>query len=137
MTGVKAFCIPRAETPDYLPRVYEWLDAAYAVHDLPMPMDLAETLLNGHRQLWISWAPEGRILCGVITRLAKRRSGLHCEIEAAGGVEVHRWIRAMATIEDYAKRELCAKGTLQGRPGWERLLRHYRRSQIVLELELP
>lgn len=133
---VKAFCIPAADTPDYLPRVYNWLDQAYEVHDLLMPLDLAINLLNGHRQLWVAWAPEGKILCGVITRLARRRSGLHCEVEAAGGIEVGRWIRSMATIEEYAKAEGCSKVTVQGRPGWAKLLQKYRRSQIVLELDI-
>lgn len=136
MNAVKAFCIPRADTPQYWPHVCEWLDRAYERHDLLLPATLLDDLASGHRQLWVAWAPEGEILCGVITRLAKRRSGLHCEVEAAGGIEVWRWIGCMSVIEEYAKREGCLKVRIQGRPGWVRLLRHYRQSQVVIELEL-
>jgi hypothetical protein len=42
----------------------------------------------------------------------------------------------MATIEEWAKKEGCSKVTLQGRPGWAKLLQNYRRSQVVMELKL-
>lgn len=134
--GVKIFCIPRSDVLDYWPKVFAWLDQAYAKTDLPLPETCRDDLVSGHKQLWIAWAPEGKILCAVLTRLAKMRSGLHCEVVAAAGVEVERWIFGMATIEEYAKREGCSKVTIQGRPGWARLLRKYRRSQVILELEL-
>jgi hypothetical protein len=136
MMAVRAYCIPRDQIMDYWPRVDRWLDRAYAKTDLVMPGELVDQLQNGDRQLWIAWASEGKILCGVITRLAKRRLGLYCEIEAAGGVEVTRWIGCMTTIQEWAKSEGCSKVTVQGRPGWAMLLRHYRRSQVVLELDL-
>jgi hypothetical protein len=136
MSPVKIFCIPREDILDYWQHVVDWLDKAYEYHDLFLPETLRDDLISGQRQLWIAWAPEGKLLCGVITRLAKRRSGLHLEVEAAGGVEVWRWIQGMAVLEEYAKREGCIKVTVQGRPGWVRLLRRYRNSQIVLELDL-
>jgi hypothetical protein len=133
---VKIFCIPREDVLDYWPRVYPWLDRAYAKTGNPMPETCRDDLLQGHKQLWVAWAPEGRLLCAVLTRLAKMRDGLHGQVVAAGGVEVDRWIFGMTTIEQWAKDEGCVKVTVQGRPGWAKLLQDYRRTQVVMERQL-
>lgn len=141
--SVIAYCIQREHTRDYLRdrTICRWLDAAYAATDIPFEDELLllGKLATGDMQLWIACLEEGsnvRILAAVLTRLAKMRSGLHAQVVAAGGVEVKRWIGCMSTIEEWAKREGAIKVTVQGRPGWAKLLRNYRRSQVVLELDL-
>jgi hypothetical protein len=135
--SVKVFCIPRDQIIDYWPRVEAWIDASYAKVGAPTPPHQDIAMMDGHAQLWIAWGSEGKILCGVVTRLAKMRSELHCQLVAAGGVESQRWIGAMlATVQEWAKLEGCSKVTAQGRPGWAKLLRDYRISQVVLELDL-
>jgi len=139
MMAVQAYCIRREDTPAYLeqPRILGWLDAAYAATGLDMPDDLEERLRQGHMQLWVAYSPgEGQILCAVLTQLAKMRGNLHAQVVAAGGSDVQRWVSCIPTIEEWAKREGCSKVTVQGRPGWAKLLRRYRRSQVVLELAL-
>jgi hypothetical protein len=133
---VKIFCIPRADITDLWQRIFVWLDRAYAEMDIPMPPTLRADLLSGDKQLWIAWGEEAKILCAVVTRLAKMRSGLYCEVVAAGGAEVERWIHGIATIEEWAKTEGCSRVTVQGRPGWAKLLPRYRRSQVILELKI-
>lgn len=136
MMPVRVFCIPREDVLDYWPKVIRWLDAGYAKSDIPVPDTLRDDLLTGHKQLWVVWAPEGKILAAGLTRLAKMLDGLHCEVVCVGGEEVRRWIGCMATIEEYAKREGCSRVTVQGRPGWVRLLRKYRSARVILELDL-
>ncbi len=133
---VRIFCIPRADVMDLWQRVYPWLDAAYAELDIPLPPMLRADLLSGDKQLWVAWGDEAKILGAALTRLAKMRSGLYCEIVACGGAESTRWIHGIATIEEWAKSEGASKVTVQGRPGWAKLLPRYRRSQVILELEL-
>lgn len=133
---VKIFCIPREDILDYWPRVWQWLDRAYAKTDLPMPDTCRDDLMQGKKQLWVAWAPEQRLLCAVLTRLAEMRSGLQCEVIAAGGVEVERWIFGISVIEEWARSEGCTSISVQGRPGWARLLQHYRKTQVVMGRKL-
>jgi hypothetical protein len=133
---VKIFCIPRQDIGDFWQRAYPWIDSAYAKQDIPVPVALFEDLKVGNKQLWVAWGDEAKLLCAVLTRLAKMRSGLHCEVVAAGGAQVRRWIHGLATIEEWAKSEGCSKVTIQGRPGWAKLLPEYQRSQVILERRL-
>lgn len=136
--SVQAYQIPRNQVLDYWQSVIGLLDEAYAKNDIPFPETTRDELLHGHKQLWVAYAapPEHRILCAVLTRLSKMRSGLHCEVVAAGGKEVERWIHLMSCIEDWARLEGCVKVTVVGRPGWMRLLQRYRQRQVMMELEL-
>lgn len=138
MTVVRAYQIQRDQVLDYWQKVVGWLDVAYGKNDIPMPETLRDDLLSGHKQLWVAHAPapENQILCAVVTRLAKMRSGLHCEVVAAGGRGVDRWVDLISNIEDWARLEGCIKVTVVGRPGWARLLKGYSQRQVMLELEL-
>jgi hypothetical protein len=135
---VAAYQIPRDQVLDYWDRVKHWLDIAYGKNDIPLPETTLTDMLNGHKQLWVPYAhePENRVLGAVLTRLARMRSGLYCEIVAAGGHEVERWVGLISQIEDWARLEGCTKVTITGRPGWMRLLTKYRQHQVMLELEL-
>lgn len=134
---IKIFCIPRADIDYIWQRVLPWLDDAYAEMDIPLPPTLHDDLLLGDKQLWVAFdSADAKVLCAVLTRLAQMRSGLYCEVVACGGAESVRWIHGIATIEEWAKSEGAIKVTVQGRPGWAKLLPRYRRSQVILELEL-
>lgn len=132
---VRIFCIPACDIENLWLRVLPWLDEAYAKMDLPLPESLRFDLMAKNRQLWVAWE-NGLILCAVVTRLAKMRSGLYCEVVACGGAEATRWIDGIRIIEQWAKSEGAIKVTVQGRPGWAKLLPRYRRSAVILELEL-
>lgn len=137
MMAIKIFCIPHADVDYIWQRVLPWLDAAYAEMDIPLPPTLHDDLLLGDKQLWVACDDgDAKVLCAVLTRLAKMRSGLYCEVVACGGAEATRWIHGIATIEEWAKTEGCSRVTVQGRPGWAKLLPRYRRSQVILELEI-
>ena len=137
---VTAYQIPRDQVLDYWDRVKRWLDQAYGKNDIPLPETTLSDLMSGHKQLWVAYArpPEHQILCAVLTRLSKMRSGLYCEIVAAAGQGAERWVGLISQIEDWARLEGCTKVTITGRPGWMRLLadRQYRQRQVMLELEL-
>jgi hypothetical protein len=124
----------------YWPVVEKWIDDGYLACDLPMPDDIIEQLESGHKQLWVAVEMHHDkvvVLCAVLTSLAKMRSGLYCQVVCAGGSDVKRWIGCMRVIEKWAREEGCCKITVQGRPGWAKLLPSYRRVQVVLELEIP
>jgi hypothetical protein len=135
---VNAYQIPPDQVLFYWDTVFPWLEAAYAKTDIPTPESLLADLASGHKQLWVAYAepPDNRILCAVLTRLAKMLGGLHCEVVAAGGREITRWIHLMSSIEDWARLEGCVKVTVIGRPAWLRVLRNYRQRHVMLELEL-
>jgi hypothetical protein len=135
---VEVYQIERDQVMDYWPKVATWLDTAYGKNDIPMPETMRDDLLQGFKQLWVAWEPPpaNQIIGAALTRLARMRSGLHCEIVACAGHEVERWVDGIALIEAWAKIEGCKKVTIVGRPGWMKLLRNYRQREVMLELEL-
>jgi len=90
------------------------------------------------RQLWVVWDGE-QVIAAVMTRIIRLKSAddaKACQITAAGGLSVHRWKDLISTIEAFAKQEGCRKVTIEGRPGWERLFKSYRRTRVVIEKEV-
>lgn len=131
-----AFIVPRGAIPQVWPGVAEMIDAAYKSADEIMPRDILDELCSGHRQLWVVWSEEKEILAAVLTRIVQLRSCRAMQINACGGVQVERWAHLVALIHAHAKAEGCRKVTIEGRPGWERLFRDYKRTRVILELEL-
>ena len=117
---VRAYQIPPKEVPDYWQTVVGWLELAYGKNDIPLPITTLDDLLKGHKQLWVAYAeaPENKILCATLTRLAKMRRGLHCEIVAAGGNEAERWVGLISQIEDWARLE--GSRSWSGSGSWSR-----------------
>lgn len=127
--------MPRGSVDEIWPGVAKMIDEAYKFADEIMPHDLLDQLRSGHRQLWIVW--DGRqVLAAVMTRIVQLRSCRAVQITAAGGTAVERWKDLIVLIEDFARHEGCRKVVIEGRPGWERLFKDYRRTRVVIEREV-
>lgn len=136
--AAKAYAIPREEVWRVWPGVAEWIDSAYKAADEIMPLDILDQLRSGHRQLWVAWGDEQRVLCAVLTRIVQLRSGRALQVTGCGGEQVERWSDLITTLESFAKDEGCTKIQVSGRPGWARLYRNsgYRATRVVIEREL-
>jgi hypothetical protein len=111
------------------------VEEAYKFADEIMPPDMLDQLRQSLRQLWVVW-DGSQVIAAVLTRIVVLRSGKACRIIAAGGSRSKEWTGLVSVIEDFAKREGCRKVTIEGRPGWERSFKAYRRTKVVLEREL-
>lgn len=130
-----AYVVPRANVDQVWPTVANLVDEAYKFADEIMPHDMLDQLRSGHRQLWIVWNGEA-IVAAVMTRIIQLRSCRAVQITAAGGSELEAWKDLITLIEDFARAEGCRKVTIEGRPGWERLFKNYRRARVVIEREV-
>jgi len=99
-----------------LERCRPWIEAALeysgGTHDFG---DIASAVMTGHMQLWP--APKGCMVTEIITY--PKIKALH--IFLAGG-ELRQLLQMEDSIASWAKSQNCGRITLNGRPGWKRVL---------------
>ncbi len=132
---VSAICVPPNAVSAFWPHVHHHIEAAYAQADEFVPVDVEADLAAGRRLLWI--ATDGKdVFAAAMTAIFMAPSGLKCELQACGGTDVGRWHRAIAAIEDYARREGCVGLVIRARRGWQRLLEGYTTTAVILSKRL-
>lgn len=100
----------------------------------------AESVLDAAKhadcQLWSYH--DGKTLCGVIATEIKSGPGLKiCVVWVCVGLDVLDLVDGVMTeIESWAKSIGCTAMEIVGRPGWQKFVRGYRRSAVVLEKSL-
>lgn len=129
-------------TPDTVPafwpivtpliaRALEHADGRYALEDV------LAALLARDMQLWIaidtrSMAIEAACVTEIVAYPREKRCGL----VFCAGRRSERWLRHLDEIGDWAREQGCEALELQGRPGWERLLRDWRKTHVLLRKRL-
>jgi len=96
--------------------------------------DIEKETLEGRGLLWLAW--NERIEAAATTILTRVEDDLFCTITACGGSGVNNWVSLVLGIEKYARAEGCKATRLFGRRGWQKLLKDYDVTNIVLEKEL-
>lgn len=93
--------------------------------------DVFLDLQTGRKQAWIAWNEGVEAL--VVTELLDTTDGRMCSIFICTGEGRDRWISHIATIEAWAKEEGCTRMEAWARPGWERILKDYKKTHVQLE----
>src|SRR5262245_38613617 len=92
-------------------------------------------ILAGRSLLWLAW--NGRAIeSAAATILINSEVGKVCIITVCGGSDMKRWLPLIGQIENYAKREGCARVRIYGRKGWLRVLDGYKPEHIIMDKEL-
>lgn len=91
--------------------------------------------MEGDGLLWLARSGS-TIDAAAATMLVRTDRHLVCVITALGGANMGRWLDLLPGIEEWAKAEGAALVRVYGRPGWVRMLRNYRVSNVVLERRL-
>lgn len=133
--AAEAYRINPGDVDQIWPGVAKMIEEAYKFADEIMPFDILDQLRSAHRQLWIVWNGE-KVTAAVMTRIIQLRSCRAVQVTAAGGTELEEWKDLLSLIEDFARYEGCRKVIIEGRPGWERLYKDYRRTRVVIEREV-
>jgi hypothetical protein len=112
-------------------RAIEHADGRYEI------ADVLAAVLARDMQLWIavdarSMAVEAACVTEIVAYPREKRCGL----VFCAGREADRWIRHLPEIADWAREQGCAALELQGRPGWERLLRDWQKTHVLLRKRL-
>lgn len=94
--------------------------------------EIKARLLNGTAQLWL--VVTDRLMAVCVTEICRYKRK-ECNILVCAGRGVNSWVCYLEQIIAWARAEGCEAMTLTGRPGWKKLLPHWR--QTAVELELP
>ena len=89
-------------------------------------------LRSGKAQLWV--AGDGNTVEGIaVTCITEYPQTTTCLIWLCAGNGREKYTPLISNIEQWAKAQGCASISLEGRPGWERVLTDYDKTKIVLE----
>jgi hypothetical protein len=89
-------------------------------------------------QLWLIVEPDNPLVqCVVVTEILNHPNGRrYCNIRIATGRGGKDWAFHIAEIEEWARQNGCHAMELLTRPGWERVLKDYRKTHVQLEKDL-
>jgi len=115
---------------DDLERCRPWLEKALqrteGAYEWP---DILDGLSTGHMQFWP--APEGAIVTQVVQ--SPRLKTLH--VFLAGG-DLEQVLDMVPSLEAFAEFNGCSALTMDGRKGWQRVLKDWTPTSIVMKKEL-
>lgn len=117
------------------PHARRFLLQSYVKNDQTVPHWLLEDIRLGRRVLWLLIKDNIMVGAGT-TAIFEMVSGRLCKIEHFAGSGMDEWSHLRTVIEEYAKREGCARVMCEGRPGWQRILTDYEVTAVVLEKRL-
>lgn len=111
-----------------LRRACERSDGRYAIGDV------FAALLRRDMQLWIAVdeASEDPVEAVCITEMIAYPREKRCGVVFCAGRNPGRWLHHLESIEGWARAQGCAAVELQGRPGWERLLKGWDKTHVLL-----
>lgn len=101
-----------------------WLSAALARCAASETLaDVIASLQDRTRQLWLI-EKDGHTTGAVVTEVYETQRGRTCAVPYAGGVEMPATIKVVLdTVEAWARSEGCVRLEVDGRRGWERMLK--------------
>ena len=107
-------------------------DGRYAVEDIHA------ALACGDMQLWIAIDPSqvNEIEAACATEIVNYPRERRCGLVFCAGQHPERWLHHLQTIGDWAREQGCVAMEMQGRPGWERLLRDWQKTHVLLTKRL-
>ena len=128
---------PETIHPDTWPAVHAVLAPALAVSG-ESPVELIDQLLDGTAQLWVL-RKGGDPIAAAVSELVPSSPGLIVHGRLLAGGHMAEWLD---DIIDCITRHAAQAGavgiTIEGRPGWQRVLaaKGWKRSKVVMELAL-
>jgi len=94
--------------------------------------DVLQDLRRGSAQLWL--ATDDNVVEGIaVTVINDHPQCSTLLIWLCAGIEHEKYTPHICNIEDWAREQGCQKVSLEGRPGWEKVLGDYEKTKIYLE----
>lgn len=126
--------IPSAKVPEIWPFAEELVSSAVERSGELSAQDILDALLSRNMQLWAAFDNGLKAIAVTeIQVLPRKKLG---SILICTGEGRKEWEYALSIIEDWARSEGCTGMKLLARPGWERVLKDYRKTHVLLEKEL-
>lgn len=127
-------CVDPRRVSEVWPHVSLLLRGACRRTRLNAFADIEADILAGRSLLWVAW--NGRTIeSAAATIQIDSESGKVCIITVCGGNGMKRWLPLIGQIENYARREGCARVRIYGRKGWLRVLDGYQQKYVIMDKE--
>lgn len=97
--------------------------------------DVRELLLARDMQLWTSWRG-GTVEAAAVTEIRTYLRRRVCAIPFVGGVNRRHWLGFEPVVADWARAHGCDALEGYARPGWLRVLRHWRSCWTVIRRDV-
>jgi hypothetical protein len=97
--------------------------------------DIKKMVEDGDMQLWLFHKEDGLAGCGV-TQLIDFPLKRICLIVLLAGRDFSEWERYIGVVENWAVSNGCSSIELRGRKGWERVLKDWKKINIVMRKDL-
>ncbi len=95
-----------------------------------------DALVNGQMRLWIG-VRNDEVEMVMVTWIATYPTGFKClQVVLLAGSRPEAWLQFEPELEAWAREQGCHRIEAWARPGWERVLKHYRKRYVMLEREL-
>ena len=124
--------VPPEQLDDTWPLVKDDIEAASGSRFAPS--DIKKFLHSGDMQLWV--VGKDNIEAVVLTEVHQFPRMKTVRLIMTVGRDRTRWVHHLREIEDWARQQGCAVIEALARPGWEKVLRDYRKTHVMLEKEL-
>ena len=96
--------------------------------------DVYDGIGTGRYQLWIAWGPAAEGIA--VTEILDTEKERIASVFICVGKNLKEWLRHLSSIENWAKAEGCSVIEAWARPGWERVLKDYKKTHVQLEKNL-
>ena len=104
-------------------------DSAYSIEDV------IDELRSARAQLWLVME-SNKIKAIVVTVINTHPCAKDCMIWLCAGKDRKNWIHLLSQIEDWAKAHGCDAMVVRGRSGWEKVMKDYKKTHVILEKKL-
>lgn len=132
---MKLLCVDPVLVPKFWPHVENDISEAMRRGGLGSLGSVRDAVFTSRALLWLA-VQDSDIRACAVTQLIETEWRRICEIAACGGKDMQQWLPLIAGLEKYARDEGCEAVRIMGRKGWQRMLKHYRPTQVILERAL-
>jgi hypothetical protein len=131
---IDLLCVDPKDVHQIWPQAKELIRKAIEKTDLSDFRDIEYDVLSGDQLLWL--AISDHVEAAATTHLIKTKDKPVLVVTACAGENKDRWLPLKARVERYAKEEGAKCVRLYGRKGWERELKDYHVSYVIMEKDL-
>ena len=127
--------IPATELRAWWPAVEPFIDDAMKRGRRYRADDIFDSLAKRQMQLWAAEL-DGAVKAVAVTDIVDYPLARCARVFACTGEDRNRWLGHLATIEAWAREAGCVRIESWARPGWERILKDWKKTHVLLEKDL-
>ena len=104
-------------------------DSSYSIDDV------LDELREGKAQLWLG-VRDNKVQAILVTVINTHPCAKDCLIWLCAGNNRENWTHLLPQIENWAKAHGCDAMVVRGRRGWEKVMKDYKKTHVILEKKL-